>query len=304
MEPLNAMTVDVEDYFQVSAFERYVDRGQWDRWECRVVANTHRVLRLLERRGVRATFFVLGWIADRYPALVRDIHADGHEIGSHGYWHRLIYEQSPQEFRDDLRQSRDVLQDIVGARVTAYRAPSFSVTRRSLWALEILAEEGFLTDSSVFPIYHDRYGMPDADPAPHAIATSRGPLWEFPAAVVPFARWNLPVGGGGYFRLYPLRWTLFCLRRINRTYRRPFVFYVHPWELDPEQPRLRVGSRLARFRHYVNLARSEAKLDVLCREFRFGRLCEAVEQVAAGPAHGAPESARPDAVLEGSPSAR
>ncbi len=272
----NIFTVDVEDYFQVSAFENDVRRDQWDRWESRVEANTHRVLRLLDRHRVRATFFILGWTAERYPGLVREIHAAGHEIGCHGYWHRLIYRQTPEAFRADLRQSRDVIQSSIGQAVTAYRAPSFSITRQSLWALEILVEEGFLSDLSVFPIRHDRYGIPDAEQGPHRLTTSAGSLWEFPPPVAKIARLNLPVGGGGYFRLYPLAWTLFLLRRINRVQRQPFVFYVHPWELDPEQPRIRSASRLSRFRHYVGLSKNEAKLDGLLGSFRFGRLCDAV----------------------------
>jgi polysaccharide deacetylase family protein (PEP-CTERM system associated) len=277
MPVLNAFTVDVEDYFQVSAFERYIARDQWDRWESRVVANTHRILELLDRHGVKATFFVLGWIGKRYPQLVRDIHAYGHEIGSHGYWHRLIYEQTPEEFRADLRRSRDVLQEAIGQPVTTHRAASFSITKQSLWALEILVDEGFLVDSSVFPIRHDRYGIPGAEPRLHRLTTAAGPLWEFPPAVARFAGLNVPVSGGGYFRLYPLRWTLFCLHRINRAGRQPFVFYAHPWELDPGQPRIRKASRTSRFRHYVNLGGNERKLDRLLRYFRFGRLRDVIE---------------------------
>lgn len=273
--PLNAFTVDVEDYFQVSAFEKHISRGEWPHWESRVVANTRRILHLLDRHGVKATFFVLGWIGERHPQLVREIHACGHEIGSHGYWHRLIYEQTPDEFRSDLRRSRDVLQEAIGRPVTAHRAASFSITKRSLWALPILAEEGFLVDSSIFPIHHDRYGIPDAEPRLHRLSTPAGELWEFPPPVARLGRMNLPVGGG-YFRLYPLAWTTYCLRRVNRADRRPFVFYVHPWEIDPEQPRVRAASRVSRFRHYVRLAKTEAKLGRLLQRFRFGRLCDVV----------------------------
>ncbi|MGA2030681.1 MAG: XrtA system polysaccharide deacetylase [Thermoguttaceae bacterium] len=276
MQILNAFTVDVEDYYQVSAFEQHVRRDQWDRWESRVVANTQRILELLERHDVKGTFFVLGWVAERYPTLVREIHARGHELGSHGYWHRLIYEQSPGEFREDLRRSRNVLEDAVGAGVTAHRAASFSITARSLWALEILVEEGFRVDSSIFPIRHDRYGIADAEPRLHRVKTRAGPLWEFPPSVARIARMNLPVSGGGYFRLYPLRLTSYCLRRINRA-RQPFIFYVHPWELDPGQPRIPVPSRLSRFRHYVGLGRNRRKLDRLLAEFRFGRVSDVLE---------------------------
>ncbi|MCD4726621.1 MAG: polysaccharide deacetylase family protein, partial [Pirellulales bacterium] len=196
-EMFNVFTVDVEDYFQVSAFEKHVRRDQWDQWESRVVSNTHHILQLLDRHHVRATFFVLGWVAQRHPRLVREIHACGHEIGSHGYWHRLVYQQTPEEFRTDLRRSRDALQETLGRPVTAYRAASFSITRQSLWALEILVEEGFLVDSSVFPIRHDRYGIPGAEPGPHRLETPAGSLWEFPPSVARLAGMNLPVGGGG-----------------------------------------------------------------------------------------------------------
>jgi len=278
-EILNAFTVDVEDYFQVSGFDRHIRRDRWDSFEGRVVANTRRVLRLLERHDVLGTFFILGWVADRHPRLVREIHRRGHEIGSHSFWHRLIYEQTPEQFRADLRQSRDALEGAIGQRVTAYRAPSFSITARSLWALEILAEEGFEVDSSVFPIYHDRYGIPHAEPRLHRLAVGGGSLWEFPPSVARFAGVNVPVGGG-YFRLCPLWWTLLCLRRIRRL-GQPAMLYVHPWEIDPEQPRLAAGTRLSRFRHYVNLAATERKLDTLLRKHRFGRLCDVIGRAHA-----------------------
>lgn len=275
---LNALTIDVEDYFQVSAFEKDVPRSEWDLYETRVEKNTHRLLDLLNRHNVRATFFVLGWVARRYPRLVREIHALGHEVGSHGYWHRLIYDQSPREFRRDLVQSRDVLADVLGTAVTAYRAPSFSVTKRSLWALDILAQEGFTIDSSVVPTRHDRYGIPGAERSIHRIETASGPLWECPPPVVKVARFALPVGGGGYFRLYPWSWTRHFLSKIHRNGAEPFVFYVHPWEVDPRQPRLPAGSRIARFRHRVNLSTTEAKLDLLLGEFPFGPLSEVVRR--------------------------
>jgi polysaccharide deacetylase family protein (PEP-CTERM system associated) len=281
MTLLNALTVDVEDYFQVSAFETRISRETWSGFECRVEANTEQLLDLFDRRGVRGTFFVLGWTAERFPNLVRRIHAAGHELGSHSYWHRLVYQLKPKEFREDLRQSRDVLQDLVGDAITAFRAPSFSITRQSQWALAILAEEGFRVDSSIFPIHHDRYGIPNAPRQMHAIETPAGRLWEFPASVVRMPGANLPVGGGGYLRLYPLAWTRYCLARINRSDRQPFVVYVHPWECDPGQPRLKVGSRLTRFRHYVNLNSLVYKLDSLLRHFRFGRLRDVVEQHGA-----------------------
>jgi polysaccharide deacetylase family protein (PEP-CTERM system associated) len=272
----SAMTVDVEDYFQVSAFERHIPRSTWDQYESRVVSNTHRVLRLLERHHVRATFFVLGWVARHYPRLVRDIQRAGHEIGSHGYWHRLIYEQTPEQFRADVRQSRLVIEDITGEPVTCYRAPSFSITRDCEWAFEILSDEGFLIDSSVFPVRHHRYGIPDAQRIIHTIHTSRGTIVEFPPSVLRLGRLSIPVAGGGYFRLYPFRLTLVALRRVHRALAHPLMFYVHPWELDPDQPRLAAGSRLDRARHYVNLARTERRLDQLLRAFPFAPVSDVV----------------------------
>jgi polysaccharide deacetylase family protein (PEP-CTERM system associated) len=279
VEFVNAFTIDVEEHFQVSAFEVAIPREQWDKLPSRVVANTRRLLALLDCHGVKATFFVLGWTAKRHPALVREIEAAGHEIASHGFWHRIIYEQSPAEFRADIRLGRDVLQDIVGRRVTAYRAPSFSITRRSLWAREILVEEGFEVDSSVFPVRHDRYGIPDAPLDIHCIDTPAGPLWEFPPSVARVGGMRLPVGGGGYFRLYPLRLTTALLRRIHRVDRRPFLFYVHPWEVDPSQPRIAARSWLSRFRHYIHLSGTEAKLSALFQQFRFAPLGEVIGSV-------------------------
>jgi len=279
VEFVNAFTVDVEEHFQVSAFEATIPRERWGDFPSRVVANTQRLLALLDSHAVKATFFVLGWTAKRYPGLVREIEAAGHEIASHGFWHRIVYDQSPSAFREDVRLGRDVLQDIVGHRVTTYRAPSFSITRRSLWAREILVEEGFDVDSSVFPIHHDRYGIPDAPLDIHRIDTPAGPLWEFPPSVVRIGGMRLPVGGGGYFRLYPLCWTTALLRRIHQFDQRPFLFYMHPWEVDPCQPRIPVKSWLSRFRHYVNLSGTEAKLSALFRQFRFAPMAEVIRSV-------------------------
>jgi polysaccharide deacetylase family protein (PEP-CTERM system associated) len=282
MEFTNAFTVDVEEHFQVSAFEKAVDRRRWDEFPSRVVANTRRMLELLDRYSVRGTFFVLAWVAERNQKLVREIEAAGHEIASHGYWHRIVYGQTPEEFRADIRRGRDVLQDIVGHRITAYRAPSFSITRRSTWAIEILAEEGFEIDSSIFPIYHDRYGIPDAPLEPHRIDTRSGPLWEFPPSVAQVAGLRVPVGGGGYFRIYPFALSAALLRRIHRRDRRSFMFYIHPWEIDPEQPRVAVNSRLSRFRHYFNLRGTEARLAKLFERFRFAPVGEIIgEQIEA-----------------------
>lgn len=278
---LNAFTVDVEDYFQVSAFERDVQRATWNDLPSRVVENTHRLLELLGRNGVRGTFFVLGFVARKFPGLVRQIHAAGHEIGSHSFWHRLIYTQTPEQFRADLRHSKAVLEDAAGVPVTAFRAPSFSITRRSLWALDVLVEEGFQSDSSIFPTHHDRYGIPGAQPTIHTLHTPSGSLTEFPPSIARCGRMALPVGGGGYFRLYPYAISRLLLQRIVRHEQRPFMFYVHPWEVDPDQPRLRAGSGVSRFRHYVNLASTEQKLERLVRDFPLGRMCDVLAHQSA-----------------------
>ena len=275
---INAFTVDVEDYFQVSGFESAVSRNTWSRYENRVIASTHCLLDMLALRKVRGTFFILGWVADQFPDLVQEIYDRGHEIGSHSFWHRLIYRQSPSQFREDLRRSRDVLEDIVGTPIQAYRAPSFSITQQCLWALEILVEEGFRFDSSIFPVHHDRYGIPNAQRGLHRLQTAAGPIWEFPPTVVRTAGLNLPVGGGGYFRLFPLAWTTFWLAYVQRHEHQPLMFYIHPWEVDPLQPRLRVGSALAQARHYVNLAQTERKLRRLLSQFAFGPLSEVLAE--------------------------
>lgn len=277
-EVINAFTVDVEDYFQVSGFERQIARREWDSFESRVVQSTRRILNLLESKGVRATFFVLGWVAHKFPELVREIQAAGHELASHSYWHRLVYSLSSDEFRQDLRDSKAAIEDASGVAVTAFRAPSFSITAQSMWALEILVEEGFSVDSSVFPVNHDRYGIPGGKPGIHRIATPSGTITEFPLTAVGPRRCSLPVGGGGYFRLYPLWFTRRLLQHVNRKARRPFAFYIHPWEVDPEQPRLKAGSFSSRLRHYVNLQPTRAKLSKLLDDFRFGTLQESIDQ--------------------------
>ncbi|MCC6493244.1 MAG: DUF3473 domain-containing protein [Pirellulales bacterium] len=281
MPIVNALTVDVEDYFQVSGFERRVSRDEWSAYHSRVVPNTERMLAIFAEKGAKATFFVLGWVAERFPALVRSIADAGHEVGCHSYWHRLIYEQSPAAFRADLRQSQQAIASALGRRATAYRAPSFSITRRSWWALEILAEEGFTVDSSIFPVHHDRYGIPDAPRVPHAIETPAGRIWEYPATVAPVGRVNVPVSGGGYFRLAPYRMTRALLRRVNLREQRPFMFYLHPWEIDADQPRLSAGNWRSRFRHYVNLSRTEAKLGRLLDDFRWGSMEESLDSLGA-----------------------
>jgi polysaccharide deacetylase family protein (PEP-CTERM system associated) len=270
---VNAMTIDVEDYFQVSAFESIVPRDRWHRFESRVCANTERLLAIFDDASVTATFFVLGWVAKRYPRLIRTIANQGHEIASHGFEHRLVYEQTPEQFREDIRRARLTIESVAGLPVLGYRAPSYSITRESLWALDVLVEEGYQFDSSIYPIRHDRYGIPDAPRFVHQIARPTGSIWEVPGSTVRLGGLNLPIGGGGYFRLLPYAWTQWGIRRVNAVERRSVVFYLHPWEIDPVQPRL-PGSALSRFRHYRNLTETERRLRALCRQFRFGTVSD------------------------------
>jgi polysaccharide deacetylase family protein (PEP-CTERM system associated) len=270
---LNALTVDVEDYFQVSAFDGVVPRSQWDRLERRVVANTHRLLDLFDSAGVRATFFVLGWVSEREPALVRAIADRGHEIASHGYGHRLLYEQDARLFADDLKRARQSIEDASGRVVLGYRAPSFSITAGSQWALDVLAEQGYACDASVYPIRHDRYGLPGAARHPYVEQRAGRRLVEAPGTTVQVGGLVLPAAGGGYFRLYPYSLTRWAIRRVNVRDRQPAIVYVHPWEVDPDQPRVRVGLG-TRLRHYVNLRRTEPRLRRLVREFRFAPLAD------------------------------
>lgn len=264
----NAFTVDVEDYYQVEAFAGVVDRASWDRYESRVERNTWQLLDLLDDSGgVKGTFFVLGCVADRHPQLVRAIAERGHEIASHGYSHRLVYRQSRKVFREETYRSKSLLEDLCQRPVLGYRAATYSITRQSLWALDTLCDLGFRYDSSIFPSWHDKYGIPDADPNPGVLrAPSGGTLVEFPISVVRFGRLRLPVAGGGYFRLLPYALTRLGLARINRG-GQPFVFYLHPWEVDPDQPRIARAPLLSRFRHYLNLRRCEPRLRRLLHDF-------------------------------------
>lgn len=270
------MTVDVEDYFQVSAFEPVIGRHTWDGYERRVAANTTRLLELFGAAGVRATFFVLGWVAEREPALLRAIAAAGHELASHGHAHRLVYEQSPEAFREDLHRARLAIEQAAGVHVRGYRAPSFSVTARSRWALDVLVEEGYAYDASIYPIRHDRYGWPEALRHPHVIRARAGALIEAPGTTVRLGPVSMPAAGGGYFRLFPYWWTRWAIARVNGRDRQPAIVYVHPWEIDPGQPRV-AASRASRFRHYVNLDRTEHRLGRLLRDFRFGPLADVLE---------------------------
>jgi polysaccharide deacetylase family protein (PEP-CTERM system associated) len=340
----NILTIDLEDYFQVSVFESVVRREEWDKYESRIERNTHRLLEILSeckpnvstnvtnewlhtsnlqpeslaphdtrhstlRTPVRATFFCLGWIAERYPDLIREIHQQGHEIACHGYAHKLIYNQSMEEFTEDIRKAKAILEDIIGEEVIGYRAPSYSITKQSEWAFEVLMEEGFEYDSSIFPIHHDRYGIPGAPRFPFVVSmngtntfefkimnvgtaapkncstaalinstNSSNPmnpsnqLIEFPISTVRFLGQNVPISGGGYFRLFPYPMAKMGLRNINDKEKRPFVFYLHPWEMDPEQPRIQNGSFKSHLRHYINLSKTERKLKRLLKDFNFTSL--------------------------------
>ena len=278
----NALTVDVEDYFQVAALAEAVDRKDWPTMEYRVEANTDQLLQLFERRNVRATFFTLGWVAERSPDLVRRIQKAGHEIASHGYSHQLVYNQSPEVFREETRKSKQLLEDITGEPINGYRAASYSITAKSRWALDILCEEGFTWDSSIFPVHHDRYGMPGTPHQPYLLeAPEGGTLREFPLSTCPVGNYRMPIAGGGYFRLYPYALSRWGLGKINRA-GQPFIFYLHPWEIDTGQPRLKVKA-FSRFRHYNNLDKCMNRLERLLADFRFGSVSDVMDAIEFSP---------------------
>lgn len=284
---INALTVDVEDYFHVSAFEGSIRRADWAGFQQRVVNNTNTILDLLDEHKTKGTFFVLGWVAEEHPGLVPAIHGRGHEIACHGYGHELVNKLGPKRFREDIRRAKALLEDQCGARVSGYRAPSFSIVRESLWALDVLLEEGFRYDSSVFPIRHDVYGIPGAYPHPHRIACLSGEMAEFPLSTVGFRflgrTARFPVAGGGYLRLLPLVLFEKAIARINAIDRQPAVLYFHPWELDPEQPRIRARLK-SRFRHYTNLATTLGKVRALVSRFRFAPMVEVLGRCGHVPA--------------------
>jgi len=270
--PVHCLTFDVEEHFQVNAFDSELRRQSWRAYESRIERSTEKILALLDRHRYRATFFVLGWIAERHAALVQRIAAAGHEVASHGYGHELVTGLSRDAFREDVRKAKKILEDVIGAPLRGYRAPSFTIMRDTAWAHEVLVQEGHTWDSSVVPIRHDVYGWPGAYPYPHRIVTPSGPLFELPPSTVPWLGTRLPVGGGGYFRLYPYALLGRWLRGIEAQ-DQPVIFYLHPWELDPEQPRMH-GPRLSTFRHYLNLERVEARLERLLDDFRFASVRE------------------------------
>ena len=270
---LNALTIDVEDYFQVGAFTKTIPISDWEKWEFRVEASTETILQILEDAGVKGTFFTLGWIAQKAPQLVKRIAANGHTVASHGFWHQWVYTQTEAAFREEVSTTRKLLQDLSGQPVLSYRAPSFSITKKTPWAHRVLVEEGYLYDSSVFPIHHDVYGNPDAPPRIHRIETEAGPLVEFPPAIVKVLGQNIPTGGGGYFRLFPFAVTRWMLQSIN-TAGNPFVFYMHPWEVDPDQPRVSGAPLKSRLRHYLNLKRTVPRFKRLLQTFSFAPMEE------------------------------
>lgn len=267
---LNAATVDVEDYFQVEAFARVVPRGDWDAMPRRVEANTEQMLDIFARTGRNGTFFTLGWVAERYPALIRRIVAAGHELASHGHAHARVDTQSPAEFAADVTRAKRVLEDTAGVPVHGYRAPTFSIGKRTPWAATILADAGYRYSSSTYPIRHDLYGDPDAPRTPHR--TAEGRLWEVPMSTTRMFGRNLPCSGGGFFRLLPYALFRLGIRRINIGERQSALFYTHPWEIDPAQPRIDAAGRLSRFRHYLNLDRTEGRMERLFREFEWDRM--------------------------------
>jgi len=270
------MTVDVEDYFHVSAFDNVVSRASWDALDSRVARNTDRLLEVFERAGVRSTFFVLGWVADRFPALIRRIADQGHEIASHGYNHQLLYMLTPKQFREDVRTAKTAIENASGRRVMGFRAPSYSIIESSMWTIDVLIEEGHVYDSSIFPIHHDRYGIPSSPRHPYTLQRASGSLLEVPGSTVRLGGVNWPIAGGGYFRQLPYAWTKWGIDRVNRLEREPVVFYTHPWEIDPDQPRMRVGAA-TRVRHYRGLERTSGRLQRLLQDFRFDAISSVMD---------------------------
>ncbi len=266
---INALTIDVEDYFQVSAFAPHIARSSWDTRECRVERNMDRILQMLSERQAKATFFTLGWIAQRYPALVRSIVAGGHELASHGYGHERANELTEMEFSSDIQHAKHLLEDLAGVEVKGYRAPSFSIGKSNMWAFDCLVRAGYRYSSSIYPIAHDHYGMPDA---PRYAYQVRPELLEVPITTLRMFSRNFPSSGGGYFRLLPYQLSRWMLNRVNATEGQAGVFYFHPWEIDPGQPRIGGISLKTRFRHYVNIGRTEARLNQLLKDFQWGRM--------------------------------
>jgi len=266
---VNALSIDVEDYYQVENFKHLIPERDWVNYESRVEANTCTILQILDTFQVRATFFILGWLAERYPDLVQSIHKQGHEVASHGYLHNLIYNCKPEHFQEDINRSKKILEDLTGDSVVGYRAPSYSITRRSLWAIDILIKAGFKYDSSIFPTIHDRYGIPGAQRFPHKLWGSDGQcLDEFPPTTFKMFGITVPVSGGAYFRFFPYLLTKWAFTWINRWEKKPIIFYLHPWEFDPGQPRIKTDM-FRHMRHYFNIEKTETRFKKVLRDFKF-----------------------------------
>ena len=294
---VHAMTVDVEDYFHVAALAKAIKPEDWDNWPSRVERNTQRLLALFDEKKIKATFFVLGWVADRYPEIVKDIVAQGHELASHGYTHQLVYSQTPEVFRAESERSKKLLEDISGQQIEGYRAASYSITKKSLWALDILSELGFTWDSSIFPVHHDRYGIPGSPEQPYEIQTNEAIIKELPLTTAKVAGLTLPAAGGGYFRQYPYPLSRYLFKKAankaiaradkhHSTQNRPTlsetsqIFYLHPWEIDPDQPKVGNISRFSRFRHYTNLDKCYTRLERMIDDFHFGRVSDCFQAAA------------------------
>ncbi len=269
---INALSFDIEDYYQVEAFKQYIRYEEWPQYPSRVAENTRKIIEILDERQVKATFFILGWVAERFPDMVKRIAADGHEIATHGYAHQMVYTQSPQEFEHDLAKSIEVLETLSGSKIIGYRAPTYSIIQESLWAFDILRKYHLQYDSSIFPIKHDRYGMPNSERFIHTITCPSGQtIREFPLSTVRLGKWNFPIAGGGYLRLFPYSILKYGLRHLNQ-HQHPGIIYMHPWELDAEQPRIPNLPPLTKIRHYINLHTTATKLRKLLRDFEFAPL--------------------------------
>ena len=268
-EKVNVLSIDVEDYYHVAAFEKHVRFEDWDKFESRVERNTRHLLELLSQGNIEATFFFLGWVAERNKSLVREVKSQGHEIGCHSFSHKMIFTQQREEFKKDIERSKSILEDLIGEKVIGYRAPTYSITKDSLWALDVLIEMGFQYDSSIFPIFHDRYGIPDFPRSPHFINREGfGRILEFPLSTIKILNQNIPIAGGGYFRIFPYKLIRFGIRKINLVENESAIIYLHPWEFDPDQPRIN-GSFLSKFRHYINLQNTKKRFCQLIKDFKF-----------------------------------
>ena len=270
MTVTNAISIDVEDYFQVSAFENSIDRKNWDSLEHRVSKNMDKVFEVLSDTHVQATFFILGWVAERYPEMVKKITKNGHEIASHGYGHQRVSDLTRKEFKEDVTRAKGILEDISGIQIQGYRAPSYSIGKNNIWALEVLADTGHQYSSSIYPIKHDHYGYPEA---PRFVFKDENTgLIEIPITTMKLFSRLYPAGGGGFFRFYPYSFSKWAINRVNQVYKQPSVFYFHPWELDPDQPRQVNISRKSKFRHYLNLNKTEPRLRQLLTDFKWGKV--------------------------------